>query len=110
MISGSTVKAVMEVARERDWDRFHSPATLSRSISIEAAELLECYQWGDEARDGDLGHVADELADVLTYCIEMAECMGLDMDKIVLDKLAKTKLKYPVETSKGSTEKYRELH
>lgn len=54
--------------------------------------------------------MADELADVLTYCIEMAECMGLDMDKIVLDKLAKTKLKYPVETSRGSTEKYRELH
>ncbi|BDR52623.1 nucleotide pyrophosphohydrolase [Bombiscardovia nodaiensis] len=110
MLSDKTVETVMKFAREREWEKFHTPGTLAKSIAIEAAELLECFQWEDEARDGDMEHVADELADVLTYCIEMAQLLGLNMDTIVLNKLEKTRQKYPVETSKGNNHKYRELH
>ncbi|WP_308291508.1 nucleotide pyrophosphohydrolase [Microbacterium sp. G2-8] len=83
---------------ERDWAQFHSPENLAKSISIEAAELLEEFQWG-EPRDDD--GVRDELADVLTYCLLLAERLGVDPLEIVRDKLAKTREKYPVEKARG---------
>jgi len=88
---------------ERDWAQFHSPENLAKSIAIEAGELLECYQW---SADGDTGRVSDELADVLTYCILLADRLGVDPNQIVLDKLAKTRAKYPVEKSRGRSTKY----
>lgn len=109
MLSPDTIKAVRAFVRERDWEQFHTPENLAKSICIEASELLECFQWSDKARDGDLGHVKDELADVLTYCIMMADVLDVDMDDIVMSKLRKTKAKYPVEQSKGSSSKYRSL-
>ncbi|RBP99823.1 nucleotide pyrophosphohydrolase [Bifidobacterium xylocopae] len=109
MLSDETIETVMEFAREREWEQFHTPETLAKSISIEAAELLERFQWSAEARDGDMEHVADELADVLTYSIEMSHVLGVDMDTIVRNKLEKTREKYPVETSKGNSSKYRKL-
>ena len=88
---------------ERDWAQFHSPENLAKSIVIEAGELLECYQWN---ADADTDRVRDERADVLTYCILLADRLGVDPNQIVLDKLAKTREKYPVAKSRGRSAKY----
>lgn len=104
---GRDVRAELEhFVTERDWAQFHSPSNLSKSIVIEAAELLECFQW-DAAADVD--RVRDELADVLTYCHLLAIRLGLDPDQIVLDKLDLTRTKYPVERSRGRSTKYDQL-
>lgn len=97
---------IREEMRLRDWDKFHSPENLSKSISIEAAELLECFQWNENP---DIYHLQEELADVLTYCLLLADKYDLDPVKIVLDKLEKTKEKYPVEKARGKSEKYDRL-
>lgn len=91
---------------ERKWEQFHSPENLAKSISIEAAELLECFQWTSEADPND---VKNELADVLTYCLLLADKCGLDPRQIVLEKLKVTQKKYPVETSRGRSTKYDRL-
>ncbi|KGJ74869.1 nucleotide pyrophosphohydrolase [Cryobacterium roopkundense] len=88
---------------ERDWAQFHSPENLAKSIAVEAGELLECFQWGAEA---STERVREELADVLTYCMLLADRMGVDPNQIVLDKLALTREKYPVDKSRGRSEKY----
>ena len=88
---------------ERDWAQFHTPENLAKSVSIEAAELLECFQW---SADADPARVRDELADVLTYCMLLADKLGLDPDAIVLEKLADTRKKYPAEKVKGRSTKY----
>jgi dCTP diphosphatase len=88
---------------EREWAPFHTPQNLAKSISIEAAELLECFQWNVTA---DKNRVEEELADVLTYCLLLADRLGVDPDKIVLDKLALTRAKYPVDKARGRSAKY----
>ncbi len=93
--------------KERDWDQFHSPANLAKSISIEANELLECFQWSDENYNVD--DVKAELADVLSYCIQMASKLELDIKEIVLEKLDETAKKYPVEKARGVSTKYDRL-
>ena len=92
---------------ERDWDQFHSPENLAKSISIEAGELLECFQWNSENYDKD--DVCEELADIFTYCIMMADKIGVKPEEIILKKLEKTKKKYPVEKSRGVSTKYNKL-
>lgn len=92
--------------KERDWDQFHSPENLAKSICIEAGELLECFQWNSEY---NLEEVKEELADVLNYCIQMANKLGVDSKQIVLDKMEKTAKKYPIEKSKGVSTKYTKL-
>jgi dCTP diphosphatase len=91
---------------ERDWAQFHSPENLAKSIAIEAGELLECFQW---SADADEGRVRDELADVLTYCMLLAERIGADPNQIVLDKLKLTRQKYPADKARGRSTKYDEL-
>lgn len=91
---------------ERDWAQFHSPENLAKSISIEAGELLECFQWNGNA---DPESVRDELADVLTYCLLLADRLGVDASEIVLAKLAETEAKYPVARSRGRSTKYDQL-
>ena len=91
---------------ERDWSQFHSPENLAKSIVIEAAELLECFQW---AEPHDLDRVKEELADVVTYCHLLAARLGVDLDQVVLDKLEVTRAKYPVEKARGRSEKYDQL-
>jgi dCTP diphosphatase len=88
---------------ERDWAQFHTPENLAKSIAIEAGELLECFQWD---ADSDPAAVQAELADVLTYCLLLAERLGVDADRIVLDKLAMTRAKYPVEKARGRSTRY----
>jgi NTP pyrophosphatase (non-canonical NTP hydrolase) len=96
-----------EFNKERDWDQFHSPANLAKSISIEANELLECFQWSDDKYDID--DVKEELADVLSYCIQMATKLDLDIKDIVLQKMEETAKKYPVDKAKGVSTKYDKL-
>lgn len=91
---------------ERDWDQFHTPENLAKSISIEAGELLECFQWNNNFEENE---VEEELADVFTYCLMLADKLGVDPKKIILDKLEKTKKKYPVEKAKGKSTKYNKL-
>ena len=100
-------KEIQKFVDDRDWNQFHTPANLAKSISIEANELLECFQW-DEA-NFDLGHVKEELADVINYCIQMAQVLKLDIPQIVLDKLEITKAKYPIKKCKSKSTKYDKL-
>lgn len=106
MPSPATLQALRTFVAEREWDQFHSPENLAKSISIEAAELLELYQWGQTPEQE---RVEEELADVLTYCVHLAVKLGLDIDSIILSKLEKTRTKYPAELAKGRMVKYTEL-
>lgn len=100
------MEEVTAFSEERDWDQFHSPVNLAKSIAIEAGELLECFQWNDNA---DLAKVEEELADVLNYCLQMAAKLNLDPADIVRKKMKLNAIKYPVEKSKGRSEKYDQL-
>ena len=99
-------KELLVFQKERDWKKFHTPENLAKSISIEAAELLEHFQWQKEY---DENEVADELADVLIYCLYMADAMDFDVKEIILNKMGKNALKYSVDKSKGNAKKYTEL-
>ena len=99
-------KKIRKFNEERDWDQFHSPENLAKSISIEAGELLECFQWNNEY---DLDEVKEELADVINYCLLLADKLEVDPKQIVLDKMKKNAKKYPVEKSKGKSTKYNKL-
>lgn len=88
---------------ERDWAQFHTAENLAKSIAIEAGELLECFQWDPDA---DEARVQEELADVVTYCILLADRLGVDFDTIVTAKLESTRVKYPAEIAKGRSTKY----
>lgn len=88
---------------ERDWNQFHTPENLAKGISIEAAELLECFQWGQEPSEA---RVREELADVLTYCTLLAMKLGAEPEQLILEKLAVTREKYPVDESRGTSAKY----
>ena len=100
------VQAIREFNEERDWDQFHTPENLAKSISIEAGELLECFQWDNNF---DKEHLCEELADVLSYCIMLADRLDVDIEEIVLNKLEQTKKKYPVDKAKGISTKYDKL-
>jgi dCTP diphosphatase len=103
MVEKSVRDEIATFMAERDWAQFHSPENLAKSISIEAGELLECFQWN---ADGDPARVREELADVLTYCMLLADRIGADPNQIVLDKLAITREKYPVDKARGRSTKY----
>ncbi len=105
MISDDTLRMIHQFSVDRDWQQFHAPANMAKSVSIEAGELLECFQWSDEPRDGDWEHVYEELADVMIYCIQMADVLGVDLNEIIRSKMAKNARKYPVEASRGSSAK-----
>ncbi len=101
-----TIDRIRKFSTDRNWEQFHTPANLAKSIAIEAGELLECYQWSDEA---DPEHVKQELADVIVYCRNMLEALGLDEDEIVNAKMDQNEEKYPVGKAYGSNKKYTEL-
>ena len=98
-----TINRIRKFTEDRDWDQFHSPANLAKSIVIEAAELLECFQWSDE--EYDLQHVKEELADVIVYSQNLLDKLGLDSDEIVNMKMTMNEAKYPVEKAKGKADK-----
>ena len=102
-----TIARIRKFTEDRDWDQFHTPSNIAKSIAIEAGELLECFQWSDT--DYDIEHVKEELADVLVYSRNMLDKLGLDEDEIVNSKMDKNETKYPVEKAKGSAAKYTEF-
>lgn len=102
-----TIDRIRKFTEDREWDQFHTPGNLAKSISIEANELLECFQWSDTKYD--LQHVKEELADVIVYCQNMLDKLGLDADEIVNMKMAMNETKYPVDKAKGSAKKYNRL-
>ena len=106
-MNSQTIERIRKITADRDWDQFHSPANLAKSISIEANELLECFQWSDT--DYDLQHVKEELADVLVYCRDLLDKLDLDEDEIVNMKMDQNEAKYPIEKAKGTSNKYDEL-
>lgn len=106
MIMEELMDEIIKFQKERDWKKFHTPENLAKSISIEAAELLEHFQWGKEY---DVGEVSDELADVLIYCFYMADALDLDVKEIIFSKMEKNALKYPVDKAKGNAIKYTEF-
>ena len=97
------IEEILEFRNERDWEKFHTPENLAKSLSIESAELLECFQWSSEYNKQE---ASEELADILIYAILMAESMEVDINQIIKDKLAKNREKYPVDKSKGNSTKY----
>lgn len=106
-----TINEVIKFRDDRNWKQFHNPKDLAISISLEAAELLEVFQWSadDVNCEGKKDKIREELADVVNYCVLMADACGLDLDEIVLEKVKKNNEKYPVEKAFGSKEKYTKL-
>ena len=108
MISDETIQRVLRFRDDRNWRQFHTPKDLAISMNLEAAELLELFQWSGtdlECRD-KLPQLREELADVLSYCILLADVCGLDLDEIMNEKVTKNEAKYPVEKAWGSAAKY----
>lgn len=97
---------VRKFSEDRDWGQFHTPENIAKSICIEAGELLEHFQWDSNY---DKQEVSEELADVMVYCIHMADSMGVDIEEIILNKMDKNEKKYPVDKAKGNSKKYTEL-
>ena len=106
-----TIKQVLKFRDDRDWKQFHNPKDLAISISLEAAELLEAFQWSgaDVSKEGKQEKIKEELADVVNYCILMADACGIDLDTIVREKIKVNNEKYPVEKAKGKSDKYNKL-
>lgn len=97
---------IIKFNEERNWAQFHSSENLAKSISIEAAELLECFQWSENAKQEK---VEEELADVLIYCLQLADKIEVDVEEIIMNKLAKNEEKYPIAKAKGNSKKYTEF-
>lgn len=102
----SAIESLREFSLERNWNQFHTPENLAKSISIEAGELLECFQWNNPK---DFDEVRLELADVLTYAYYLADALGESPDELVMEKLAITRSKYPIDKSFGNATKYDKL-
>ena len=102
-----TIDRIRKFTDDREWNQFHSPANLAKSIVIESDELLECFQWSDE--EYDLQHVKEELADVMVYSQNLLDKLNLDADEIINMKMNQNEAKYPVEKAKGSAVKYNQF-
>lgn len=101
-----TIDRIRRFTRDRDWDKYHTPSNLAKTIVIEATELLECFQWNDE--QFDLEHVKEELADVIVNCQNLLDKLRLDADEIVQKKMEQNEKKYPIEKFKSIDKKYNE--
>ena len=99
-------KTIVKFTKDRDWNQFHSPTNLAKSIAIESGELLECFQWNDNFNKED---VCDELADVIIYVILLADKLDVNLEEIIMKKMEKNSKKYPIEKAKGNSKKYTEL-
>ena len=110
MLREETIQRVIKFRDDRDWRQFHTPKDLAISLSLEAAELLELFQWSgaDLECTEKSERIREELADVLSYCILMADVCGLDLDAIMNEKIVKNERHYPVERARGSAAKYTE--
>ena len=111
MLRDETIQRVLKFRDDRNWRQFHTPKDLAISMSLEAAEVLELFQWSgsDLECGGKREKLREELADVLSYCILMADVCGFDLDEIMNEKVTKNEAKYPAEKAWGSAAKYTEL-
>ncbi|MCX2430815.1 nucleotide pyrophosphohydrolase [Pedobacter sp. GR22-10] len=100
--------ALLKFRDERDWAQFHNPKDLALALNIEAAELLELFLWKN-AEDANVEKIKEELADVFSYALLLAEKYNLDVKQIILDKIKLNDSKYPVDKAKGTAKKYDEL-
>lgn len=98
---------IRQFSVDRDWMQFHTPGNLAKSVAIEAGELLECFQWSET--DIDREHAAEEIADVMNYCLQLCDVLDMDPEEIIRAKMVKNAQKYPVEKAKGSRLKYTDL-
>lgn len=101
------IEKLVKFRDERNWKQFHSPDNLAKSIVIEAAELLENYQW--QSKETDLNNVKEEIADIMAYCLLLCDHYQIDYKEILLDKIKKNEEKYPVEKAYGKSDKYTKL-
>lgn len=101
-----TIDRIRKFREDREWSQFHTPENLAKAISIESGELLEHFLWDNNFKKED---VCDELADILVYCVHMADSLGVDISEIINKKMDKNENKYPVEKAKGNSKKYTEL-
>jgi NTP pyrophosphatase (non-canonical NTP hydrolase) len=101
------IEQLIKFRDDRNWKQFHTPGNLSKSIVIEAAELLENFQWNQE--NPNIENIKEELADVMGYCLLLCEYYGFDMKEIILDKIIKNSEKYPIEKFRGVSTKYNKL-
>lgn len=110
-MNSETISQILKFRDDRDWKQFHNPKDLAISISLEAAELLEVFQWSgaDTSNQGKQEKIKEELADVVNYCVLMADACGLDLDEIIQEKIKVNSVKYPVEKAKGKRDKYNKL-
>ena len=102
-----TLERIKKFRDDRDWKQFHTPSNLAKAISIESGELLEEFLWDND--NFNLQNVKEELADVMIYCIHMANVLDVNIEDIINMKMDKNEMKYPVEKSKGKSTKYTEL-
>lgn len=102
-----TMERIKKFRDDRDWQQFHTPSNLAKAISIESGELLEEFLWDND--NFNLQNVKEELADVMIYCIHMANALDVNIEDIINMKMDKNELKYPVEKAKGKSSKYTEL-
>ena len=102
-----TMERIKKFRDDRDWQQFHTPSNLAKAISIEAGELLEEFLWDND--NFNLQNVKEELADVMIYCIHMANALDVNIEDIINMKMDKNEMKYPVEKAKGKSTKYTEL-
>lgn len=102
-----TIERIRKFSSDRDWDKYHTPANLAKTIAIESSELLECFQWNND--EFDLEHVKEELADVITNCQNLLDKLNLDVDEIINSKMDQNEAKYPVDKVKGKAKKYNEI-
>lgn len=114
MTMNELLKRIRKFRDDRDWMKFHSPKNLAISVAIESAELLEQFQWKDDKEaaayvERNLDRIADEIADVAIYLFELSDNLGLDLIKVVNDKLDKNDKRYPVVKSRGVATKYTDL-
>ena len=100
------IKRLIRFRDERNWSQFHTPKNLAKSIIIEAAELLENFQFADQE---DVKNIKDELADIMGYCLLMSEHYGFDIETIINDKIDQNEKKYPIDKAYNTAKKYNKL-
>lgn len=100
-----TVERIRKFSKDRDWDQYHTPNNLAKTIAIESTELLECFQWNEKY---DINKVKEELADVIVNCQNMLDVLNLDVDEVINSKMSQNEKKYPVSKFKGIAKKYNE--
>lgn len=110
-INSETIEKIINFRDERNWSQFHNPKDLAISISLESAELLECFQWSgsDTEVTSKLEEMKEELSDIFIYSILLADRLQINLDEVIQAKIAKNAEKYPVEKSFGKSSKYTEI-